>query len=582
LRFVSPRQRFTRSVSLITTAATTAALLTAANQPATAQIQLSTSSVTGSDGKVYSVTNHLKVGDLEAGHHPRRPHEYLLAWTGDSEPRADGTQEPDFLAIIDVSRGLPTYGKVVNTATLSPLTGNEPHHMQYTWQRGQKLYAGGLLGDTIFVFDIGQLPEVTLSGVALPTDTPCGSAPDAFSVLRDGTAYGTMLGGPNVSGPCTYSNGETRSGNGFAGTPGEVVHIGTDGRILAEVAAASATGEDPALCHSIPALPVPTCANPHGIAVREDLNAMLTSDFVEVRNLVGGHGLPDPFLARNTIRSYDISDRARPRLRTVMRLAVGPRNGPVASQENLLVMETAVTHQARHRGAFASTANGAVYYTPDFTAAQPVWREILDDATAFTFLYPVNPPTSDSDGGGWLQVSPDDRFLFHTVMYGGVSSPAHQDSGMVYALDISRLLAAGTHTSCEIDSSAEITAGGAEPDCPVVRGAVPIVDPTSGGAHWGAMDNFAAGSSGYFHETDRIRRLAVSNYFVAVAGFDGDHRICLVNVGPAGRLSLDTSFRDEVTRRPCLDFDRAGWPHGDTGAARPHGVVFAVAEADLR
>ncbi len=59
-----------------------------------------------------------------------------------------------------------------------------------------------------------------LSGVNLPTDTLCGSVPDAYWVLNDGTAYGTYMGGPDIPGPCLYTNGETRIGNGFAGHAG--------------------------------------------------------------------------------------------------------------------------------------------------------------------------------------------------------------------------------------------------------------------------------------------------------------------------------------------------------------------------
>ena len=77
-------------------------------------------------------------------------------------------------------------------------------------------------------------------------------------------------------------------------------------------------------------------------------------------------------------------------------------------------------------------------------------------------------------------------------------------------------------------------------------------------------------------------RIAVSNYFVAATNFDGDHRVCMANVDPAGRLSLDRTFRDERTHTPCVGFNRPDWPHGATGDARPHGVLFVVSDADVR
>src|SRR5205823_14566175 len=67
------------------------------------------------------------------------------------------------------------------------------------------------------------------------------SVPDAYWVLNDGTAYGTYMGGPDLPGPCAYTNGDTAVGNGFAGSPGELVHIGPDGKTLAEVKATTDT-----------------------------------------------------------------------------------------------------------------------------------------------------------------------------------------------------------------------------------------------------------------------------------------------------------------------------------------------------
>ncbi|GAB3974235.1 hypothetical protein GCM10029978_055330 [Actinoallomurus acanthiterrae] len=56
----------------------------------------------------------------------------------------------------------------------------------------------------------------------------------------------------------------------------------------------------------------------------------------------------------------------------------------------------------------------------------------------------------------------------------------------------------------------------------------------------------------------------------------------MLTVDPSGHLTLDRTFRDEYEGTPCLDFNRSHWPHGDTGWARPHGVLFTVAADDLR
>src|SRR6202007_3287000 len=113
----------------------------------------------------------------------------------------------DFLAVIDAQKGTPSYGKVVNTVTVQ-LAENEPHHMEYEWHKGNTIYAGGLYSDVAFALDVTNLPVMTLKSVNLPMDTPCGSVPDAFWTLKDGTAYGTWMGGPDLPGPCSYSHGQ--------------------------------------------------------------------------------------------------------------------------------------------------------------------------------------------------------------------------------------------------------------------------------------------------------------------------------------------------------------------------------------
>ncbi|MDL4776694.1 hypothetical protein [Actinomadura xylanilytica] len=580
---------------------TAAARRSAASSP----VRVVPTSVKGSDGKTYTATNHLVTADPGTGAHRR---EWLLAWTGaetaggiESAPShrhgaspaaTTGQTPPDFMAVIDATKGSRTYGRVVNTVTLGPLVKGEPHHMQYVWHKGNRVFAGTMFTDTTYVFDVAKLPELKLTGINLSRDTPCGSVPDAFWTTKDGSAYGSYLGGPDVSGPCRYTNGETREGNGFAGSPGELVRIGTDGRTVSETPAAIAAAEDPAKCHNAPALPKASCANPHGIQAREDLNRLVMSDFAEVRNYLDPDTkLTDPTLLRNTVRIFDIADRARPRLLSVSHLPTGPRVDKLpAFDEDRMVMETSVTQLPAHRGAFASTmAGGAVFYTPDITARAPKWREIFDSTAAYRRLGLDPPLTGSNAGSSWLQITPDDRYLFQAVMGSDPRVPLKQNSGMVFVLDVRKLLRSGKDPRCSIDRLGEITRGGSEPDCPALLDAQQIKGGIGGpqgrvgiGPHWGAMDNFRPGPDGYYRETDQIRRIVTSDYFVAQAGIDGDHKICMTDFDPARGLSLDLSFRDENNGTPCLDFDRQQWPHGSWGHARPHGVLFAVADADVR
>jgi hypothetical protein len=547
-------------------------------------VWVSSSRVRAVDGEWYSVTNHLVQSAREKVRGPRR--EWLLAWSGDessNQPFPTTSAEPDFLAVVDATKGSPTFGRVVNTVTVDSVFGNEPHHLQYQWSKGDRVYAGGLLSDVTYVFDVSQLPEVRLSGVTPSSATPCGSVPDAYHVLEDGSAYATFMGGPDVAGPCTYTNGETRVGNGFGGTPGEIVRIGRNGKVLSEAPAAS-TVDEAETCDAVPALPLRSCANPHGMAVREDLDRMVTGDFVEARNLLGGGQPTEAVIVRNSVRIFDISKRQQPKLKSVSYLPKGPRfEYGWWTSEPYAPMEAAVTHGARNRGAFVSTTGGAVFYTPDITARKPVWREVFDDLNAFTAIFGAQPPTSSSDGGSWLYVSPDDRFLYRIVLGGGWDSPADKiENGMLQVLDIRALVAAGNRTTCSVDTIEEVSAGGAERDCPRLVSAVPIKDDTSGGPHWATLDTFGTGRGGLYHDTGKVSRIATTDYFVEATGIGGDHRVCLFNVSPAGRLAPEATFRDEVTGETCLNFNRTNWPHGATGNARPHGVLFAVADRDIR
>src|SRR5437868_6866009 len=328
---------------------------------AKAAVEVVKSSFQGKDGRTYTVTNHLvklpSTGSARtaAASTSGTPgtgsgHEYLLVWAGDknvadttgadiqgthlavnpvkllNEDAVDDPPAPDFLAVIDADKTSPAYGKVVNTATVGPLIENEPHHMQYLYHKGDKIFAGGLYSDTTYVFDVSQLPALTISGVNGPLDTPCGSIPDAYWTLPDHTAYGTYMGGPDVPGPCQYSDGSIRVGNGFGGSPGEIVHMGPDGKTLSELPAATPTAEDPNNCPNYPALPAATCANPHGIQARPDLHILLASDYAEPRNIVLDPVKPqEAKLFRDTVRTYDITNENRPRLRSVSVMPDGPR-----------------------------------------------------------------------------------------------------------------------------------------------------------------------------------------------------------------------------------------------------------------
>src|SRR3954463_10649952 len=499
---------------------------------ASAATQVVKSTIKGSDGKSYWVANHLvtssKAAAAVADGKPAGHHEYLLVWAGDAnagdtkgsdiqsthlgvnpvkttnEDAVDDPPAPDFLAVIDADKGSADYGKVVNTATVGPVVENEPHHMQYIWHKGDRIYAGGLFSSATYVFDVSKLPSIQLAGVALPTDTKCGSIPDAFWTLPDGTAYGTYMGGPVAPGPCRYTDGQIRVGNGYGGSPGEIVHSSATGKVLSEEPAAVSGSEGLTNCPNYPAIPAhATCANPHGIQARTDLKRLVTSDYAEPRNIVLDPVKPqDNKLFRSTVRIFDISNENKPTLLSVSTMPNGPRveRNP-GHDEPTGIMETTVTNRPQHRGAFAeSMCGGVIYYTADITAKKPVWREVFDDTAAAKQINPDVSEGAGCDGGGWLQTSADDHYLYHAVIGRNPGSLSADDTGapkMVYALDISKLVAAGTATKCSVDDIHEVYSGGFEADCPTVASTVAIPDGTSGGPHWGALDNFTLNKGVY-------------------------------------------------------------------------------------
>jgi hypothetical protein len=582
-----------------------------AQSGAYADVQVSTQSAKGADGKNYTVTNHLvpsMVNQSKQSKQGGKRKEWLLVWAGD-ENAADtvtgdikglpGTIDsginkarnaapgPDFLAVIDATKGSPTYGKVVNTATVGPLVENEPHHMQYVWHKGNKIYAGGLYSAATYVFDVKSLPKVKLSGMSLPTQTLGGSVPDAYWVTKDGNAYGTYMGGPVLPGPARYSDGSSRMGNGFAGTPGEVVRFDQTGKALAEAPASTGKPEDKR-CLNLPQVGPPSCANPHGIQVREDLKTIVTSDYAEPRSIIlDPVKTPSPYLRRNTVRTWDISNPNKPRVKSVSYLPKGPiANDNALNDAGRASMETTVTNQPGHKGAFVtSMQGGGVFYTPDITVPNPKWRLVYQDEQAAKQLDPKN-GDAHGENGAWVQTSQDDTTLYHSLQGrspGRLSDSDPGSTGGVYSLDTSKLVAEGGNVKCSIDTPEEAAHGGNEPDCPKLKSTAPInPGKPAGGPHWGALDNFRIGSDGYYHETPYASRMAVSNYFVARTGLDGDHRVNMVDIGPGGKLSVDKSFRDENTGQVGVNFNRKVWPHGAFGNAKPHASLFVVADNDVK
>ena len=202
---------------------------------------------------------------------------HLFVWAGD-QSRAN----PDFLAVINFNEQSNHYGQVIKTVPLSGAgaTGNEPHHVGIS-NNGKVLAAGGLLSvlkgqPEIFFFDVSDPDETKFLSSVNP---PLSSITDDFEPLPSGGFLVTMMGGPQ----------------GHA--PGRVVELNDDLKLIGE--------------H--PKNPPDHGFNPHGIALRPELNLMVTSDFICPTSTL--NAVPGELDLRGSIRVWDL--KRREILRTV-------------------------------------------------------------------------------------------------------------------------------------------------------------------------------------------------------------------------------------------------------------------------
>ncbi len=465
--------------------------------------------------------------------------------------------------------------------------------MQYEWQPGQPIIAGHLFTDLTTIWDVNDIPNITLKNVIRPEENPQGTLPDAYDFAGD-IALGTYMGGPDVP--------------NYGGSPGSVVAFKPDSaKGLVQVSETPASqfgavfrgnpGGIPEPCDAIEARPAGTCGNPHGIQARPDLGRMVTNDYGDARELA-----TDPLKTvqenalRPTSRIWDICNPEQPKLISVAHMPKSVKNTPNPAHGNIGIMEGAKTY-APAKGFFSgSMCGGGIFFLPDVTNVQPdsssQWKQVWDDGMAEIQVADhtnVGASNQGSEpgacaGGAWHQVSPDNRFMFRAVGGRNPGSTNTYDNGtpkMIYVINIEKLVesAKDGQVDCSIDSGREIGQGhGDEADCPTLAGVITVDDNTTGGPHWGALDNFNSTPTG------APTRMMFCDYFVARTGYDGNHRCYMLNVDPdSGALSYDTAFRDEWNGSLGIDFNRKDWPgNQDGGFYKPHSMVFVTPEAVAR
>jgi hypothetical protein len=237
---------------------------------------------------------------------------------------------------------------------------------------------------------------------------------------------------------------------------------------------------------------------------------------------------------------------------------------------------------------------GGVFFVPDITKARGDFSSQVVQVWNDGLSIVQTPQGKDVDepggcaGGAWHQVAPNNRILFRAVQGRNSASDNYYDKGeakLVYDIDISPLVKSAQDGRVDCDLSRGIHTGGLDltgiqlfnklargehvADCPFLISALPVEDITSGGPHWGALDNHTIDQNGV------PWRLTFSNYFVARTGVDGDHRFYNVDVAPDGKLSYDDSFRDEKTGSLGVNFNRRNWPGSpDAGFYKPHSELW--------
>lgn len=502
-----------------------------------------------------SLSAVLFIGCTHAKPAPDTP-KYIAVWAGDE----DG-QDSDFLAIIDADPGSGTYGKVLRTSTLPAIPGahllaktgfngtpdtltsdrlNEAHHINEKLTKDNRLYAGGLISGNIFSFDLTDPLNIPEPKLVLTYNTGQKfSAPDDIYSLPDGNLIATFMGAGGAKLPPALT------------TPGGLVEFSPDGKFVKEYDAAIEngpkhyrTGEDTGML-----------ANPHGLDAREDLNIIMTSDFADPVSLATSDLKERNQKFRSTVRIWDMKER---KVKKVVQVPDGPRKEKITIEEEPEgLMMVRLLHGKDHKGAFtASMSGGALYYCPDVTAEEPVFKEVFD--------------FGGSAGVSVFTVTKDDKRVILPIS--GLFSPGDdagfdpkRNSRKVVELDITKLVEAGNSFTCSGDN---LKAS----DCPAVASELNMDSDlnfaTHGGPHITVLDKGDA-------------RLAVVNYFVDLkegfglpgTGSCGDHRLYIVK-REGGRLIVDKDFKDEFDNEPGVSFNRIKWPHGETGNAKPHGLIF--------
>lgn len=307
----------------------------------------------------------------------------LLVWAGDQAHVA-----PDFVAVVDFDGRSASYGRVLRVVPLpktlptaivggSGAIGNEPHHVGVS-RDGRTLATGGLLSvlrgqNQAFFFDVSdrRFPRFIKGD-----NPPDASITDEFEPLSNGGFLVTFMGGASGS------------------QPGRVVEYDSHARYV----------------QSWPLSP-PTDGqfNPHGIAIDEAHNLIVTSDFIcPAHTLLVPGGSTAQF--RGSVRIWDLAKRE-----IIKTVPIGDPQRPAGTINIELI-----PHDRKLRAYVSGVADGKLYLvdTQRGTAKE-----------AFDFTGPFALPDAPNVWPHLFRINNDGTRLFITLNYAGAN-------GKVVLLDI--------------------------------------------------------------------------------------------------------------------------------------------------
>jgi methanethiol oxidase len=195
------------------------------------------------------------------------PEKYLYVIAVDADAK-----DHDFLAVIDVNLASSTHGQILATVDLGS-ANNEPHHMGFTDDR-TKIWAGSLFSKRLFIFDVAADP----------------AQPRLIKTIEDITAL------TGLHGPHTYYALQGRMLLTFLSS--------AEGALPGGIAEFTNDGEFVRVWQNPPGAPYA-----YDVAIKPELNRMITSSFTPHRNYSKPMAHWDLKDGGNTLVVWDLKER---------------------------------------------------------------------------------------------------------------------------------------------------------------------------------------------------------------------------------------------------------------------------------